>query len=868
MSSSEEEEWRCLGDARENETIGAARERKKTSPEGQGRTDGTHTPTEDTRSGGVEELGRGARRPRDESSLSWQTPGGSVNLGTAAPATSTTSRGSLKGKSKKITSLAGSREEKGASSAAPSRKQRESRASKKGPGTFGIRVGWSAEDFDYDDSEDETYIPPLSRNASSAGGGGAPHTRKSARGVGAGSATSATRAREELNGGGGVNWMAELSTEVVLNGIIRPYLSSVEKCRLQRTCKDMRRLVDTPEAWETLDLRADVIGRRTMKSGRLSVMSRQPLFFLARSVVQQPRFSLLKTADCQGLNLGAMGSSPDLLLTLFDSCRHIITLNLWKAYVEDERLPQPDSSVEKVIAQHLPGLQNLAMDIDASNQGLKVLLQGCSSLKSLHIGSRRNRRGDSVSMYPNDLGMKVFTTIGAPCLETLSLVDKINVGAAGLRCLLGASACPRLKTLILIKTGRVNDHCLKAIAPSMGRLLSLTLDQCPITPPTVKFVLEKCPELTNLVVSSQRGLVDSPRDGRLLLKFLLAQCPTKRPKIDIQRVAPRGALPDLPRWLMEDFALYTAVAADKRIVIGPANTSDERIAPFMADSTREDPLGFRQHHRDLSLNELTTAAARHGMELIPPEEWMESRRRLQYAGSNCWDVVVEEPHGICDGEYNGEGDREAYTTLRGPTLFTATCFEGDCGEGLSALNRRMFMARAFKCEDGQTVDCPKDEVWGIYSAITNSTSGENELGFLRAWANDALHPADVTSQWWTFQYTSLDEEDADKPRECEHPDCLIPQPGVSIECSSPNWTLPPGMTPVPTMAPLEHSPAPVPGGSVSSSVGSFENSADLDGATKGVTRPFWFAAGGGGGVWQRVGIVAMAAGWWAVGHLV
>ena len=49
----------------------------------------------------------------------------------------------------------------------------------------------------------------------------------------------------------------------------------------------MRRLVDTPEAWETLDLRADVIGRRTMKSGRLSIMSRQPLFFLARSVVQQ-----------------------------------------------------------------------------------------------------------------------------------------------------------------------------------------------------------------------------------------------------------------------------------------------------------------------------------------------------------------------------------------------------------------------------------------------------------------------------------------------------------------------------------------------------------------------------------------------------
>lgn len=29
-------------------------------------------------------------------------------------------------------------------------------------------------------------------------------------------------------------------------------------------------------------------------------------------------------------------------------------------------------------------------------------------------------------MYPNDLGMKAFTTIGAPCLETLSLVDKVQ----------------------------------------------------------------------------------------------------------------------------------------------------------------------------------------------------------------------------------------------------------------------------------------------------------------------------------------------------------------------------------------------------------------------------------------------------------
>lgn len=33
-------------------------------------------------------------------------------------------------------------------------------------------------------------------------------------------------------------------------------------------------------------------------------------------------------------------------------------------------------------------------------------------------------------MYPNDLGMKAFTTRGAPCLETLSLVDKVRMFSA------------------------------------------------------------------------------------------------------------------------------------------------------------------------------------------------------------------------------------------------------------------------------------------------------------------------------------------------------------------------------------------------------------------------------------------------------
>lgn len=69
------------------------------------------------------------------------------------------------------------------------------------------------------------------------------------------------------------------------------------------------------------------------------------------------------------------------------------------------------------------------------------------------------------------------------------------------------------------------------------------------------------------------------QDGRILLEFLLAQGQPKLSKIDIQRLA---SLPGLPRWLMEDLALRTAVTADKRIVIGLANTAYERIAPFMA----------------------------------------------------------------------------------------------------------------------------------------------------------------------------------------------------------------------------------------------------------------------------------------------
>lgn len=161
----------------ENETIGAARGRRRDN----GRQ------TTDAIGGEVEELDvGGVRRARNESRLSLQSSGGSANRTTAATAspTGTISRGRRQGKSKKVTSLAGSGGEKGAASAASApvghstRKRSDlERASKNARGIFGVPVGWNAEDCDYDDSEDETYAPPLPVNPCSAGGAGARPTR-------------------------------------------------------------------------------------------------------------------------------------------------------------------------------------------------------------------------------------------------------------------------------------------------------------------------------------------------------------------------------------------------------------------------------------------------------------------------------------------------------------------------------------------------------------------------------------------------------------------------------------------------------------------------------------------------------------------
>lgn len=57
--------------------------------------------------------------------------------------------------------------------------------------------------------------------------------------------------------------------------------------------------------------------------------------------------------------------------------------------------------------------------------------------------------------------------------------------------------------------------------------------------------------------------------------------------------------------------------------------------------------------------------------------------------------------------HDGVWGRVVQSTLA--RKLTDILFDTDCDHD-HRLNRRMFMARAFKCEDGQTVNCPKDEV--------------------------------------------------------------------------------------------------------------------------------------------------------------
>lgn len=166
----------------EDEAIGAASARRSNGFERPGRTDERDISTADSSNDALEELGRGLRRPRNQRRVSWQLSGGDGSRGAAAATASPTSATSCDGphKEAKNTSPAGRRCKKGTASAASAtmchsaRTRTKKQAPKKVPGIFGIPVAWNVDDFDYDDSEDETYAPTL---PSSSGSAGAPSTR-------------------------------------------------------------------------------------------------------------------------------------------------------------------------------------------------------------------------------------------------------------------------------------------------------------------------------------------------------------------------------------------------------------------------------------------------------------------------------------------------------------------------------------------------------------------------------------------------------------------------------------------------------------------------------------------------------------------
>ncbi|CAM9916698.1 unnamed protein product [Discosporangium mesarthrocarpum] len=277
--------------------------------------------------------------------------------------------------------------------------------------------------------------------------------------------------------------------------------------------------MSNPRVWDKLNLNAETIGSRLTHSGRRSHLSRDPLFFLARSVVMQPRFKLLTAVSLEGVNLGPMGPAPDLLVQLFKNCRVITSLNLREAYVQDERLSQPESSVEQAIVQHLPGVRHLVIDIHSSNKGLRVLLAGCRLLKSLHIMGSRTQ-GFNSSFFPTDHAMvKIFSEVGAPNLEVLSLFHKENIGRAGLGAVL--RSCPKLKTLNLDEVRLANDSCFQVLAPDLRRLKSLSIVECPGAGLVTLHVLQSsCPELSELVMTARdEGLDLSLRENKELLHF-------------------------------------------------------------------------------------------------------------------------------------------------------------------------------------------------------------------------------------------------------------------------------------------------------------------------------------------------------------
>ncbi|CAM9242682.1 unnamed protein product [Choristocarpus tenellus] len=440
-------------------------------------------------------------------------------------------------------------------------------------GILGVPRGWDERDCDYDDSEDETYTPsdhtpprmPSRRDRGS--------TRLRSRGVLIIEENSAvTNGTKSMSPRG----ILGISNEILSGAIIRPFMDTQSKCSLQRTCRDMKALINDPGVWEKLHLDANLIGSRSTQSGRVSHMSRDPLFFLARSVVRQSRFSRLVSVSLHGLNLGAMGTEPDLLVQLFKNSPLITRLKLWKSYVQDERLPQPESAVEKAIAEHLPGVRHLAIDIYTSNKGLKVLLEGCRQLQSLHITGRMDESYYRFTSdpYPSDQGMRAFADVGCLNLEALSLFYKSKITAVGVRYAL--ESCPKLKSLTLVGLNFREYLQFEPIIPVLGCIRSLTVVDCGAKEQICASILTGCPRLCSLTVEECQGYVQPklPIFLEKVLGYIRGSYPANSDPTTV-------TLEDRTKLLMElrkEYSLPNGLI----FRLSEAVNIHQRIAPFMS----------------------------------------------------------------------------------------------------------------------------------------------------------------------------------------------------------------------------------------------------------------------------------------------
>jgi hypothetical protein len=72
--------------------------------------------------------------------------------------------------------------------------------------------------------------------------------------------------------------LCEVPEDVLLKRIVVG-LPQAKKLHLHATCKTMRTLLESAQAWTHVDMSFDVVGVRTSRSGRRSLLTATPLFF-------------------------------------------------------------------------------------------------------------------------------------------------------------------------------------------------------------------------------------------------------------------------------------------------------------------------------------------------------------------------------------------------------------------------------------------------------------------------------------------------------------------------------------------------------------------------------------------------------------